>query len=164
VIPERLGSLPIVERSPAAALRKVQVENQPRQDNEHLRLLAIFHYVVAALMAAWGSFPIIHMVIGAAMVLHKLPADKPGNAPPDEFIGWMFLLMGGAFVVVGWGMAIATAIAGRSLTQRRHYMYCMIVAGLMTALCMPFGTVLGVFTIIVLIRPSVKQTFGQVDV
>jgi hypothetical protein len=134
------------------------VEDQVRQDDEHLRLLAIFHYVVAALMAAWGSFPIIHMVVGAAMVLHKF--DKPGNAPPDEFMGWMFLLMGGAFVVVGWGMAIATAVAGRSLTQRRRYMFCLVMAGLMAALCMPFGTVLGVFTIIVLIRPSVKQAFG----
>ena len=30
----------------------------------------------------------------------------------------------------------------------------------MAALSMPFGTVLGVFTIIVLMRPSVKAAFG----
>ena len=37
-------------------------------------------------------------------------------------------------------------------------MFCLVIAAL---LCMitPFGTVLGVFTIIVLVRPSVKLLF-----
>ena len=47
-----------------------------------------------------------------------------------------------------------------SLARRRRYLYCLILAGVMAATCMPFGTVLGVFTIIVLMRPSVKQAFG----
>jgi hypothetical protein len=135
------------------------VEDQARQDVEHLRLLTTFHYVVAALMALWGSFPIFHIAFGAAMVLHKFPGGKPGNEPPD-FFGWMFLIMGGAFMVLGWSLAIATVFAARSLAQRRRYMFCLVMAGLMASTCMPFGTVLGVFTIIVLVRPSVKQVFG----
>lgn len=135
------------------------MEDQARRDGEHLRLLTVFHYVVAALMALWGSLPIFHVALGAAMVLHKFPGSKAGNEPPD-FMGWMFLVMGGAFMVFGWSLAIATAFAARSLAQRRRYLFCLIVAGIMAATCMPFGTVLGVFTIIVLMRPSVKQAFG----
>lgn len=132
---------------------------QARQDAEHLRLLSIFHYVVAGLMALWGSFPIFHVAFGAAMVLHKFPVRKGDEGPP-ELVGWMFLLLGGAFVLFGWSLAAATVVAGRSLARRRRYLFCLILAGVMAATCMPFGTVLGVFTIIVLIRPSVKQAFG----
>ena len=132
---------------------------QARQDADHLRLLSIFHYIVAGVMALWGCFPILHVVLGAAMVLHKFPVDKAEHGPPD-FMGWLFLLMGGAFMVFGWSMAVATIVAGRSLARRHRYLYCLILAGVMAATCMPFGTILGVFTIIVLMRPSVKQAFG----
>jgi hypothetical protein len=135
------------------------VEDQARQDAEHLRLLGIFHYVVAGLMALWGSFPIMHVVVGAMIVSNRFPSAKGGD-PPPEVIGWVFLLMGGAFVIFGWSMAIATVFAARSLAQRRRHFFCLILAGLMAATCIPFGTVLGVFTIIVLLRPSVKQAFG----
>jgi len=36
----------------------------------------------------------------------------------------------------------------------------MVVAGSICLVCNPLGTVLGVFTIIVLMRPSVRQLFG----
>ena len=66
--------------------------------------------------------------------------------------------MGAVFFLTGWTLAVAMAIAGRKLAVRRSYTYCLVVAGI-ECLFMPFGTVLGVFTIIVLIRPSVKALF-----
>jgi hypothetical protein len=135
------------------------VADQAQQDSEHLRLLAIFHYVVAALMALWGCFPVFHIAFGAAMVLGWFPTDKAGHEPP-AFMGWMFLLMGGAFVAFGWSLATATLVAWRSLARRRRYLFCLVMAGVMAATCMPMGTVLGVFTIVVLMRPTVKQAFG----
>jgi len=43
-------------------------------------------------------------------------------------------------------------------------MFCLIVAGII-CIFMPLGTILGVFTIIVLVRPSVKAMFeGQAPV
>jgi hypothetical protein len=84
---------------------------------------------------------------------------KPGEPSPALF-GALFAMMAGAFITVGWTLALCTFIAGRCLAQRRNHMYCLIVAGVMAALCTPFGTILGVFTIIVLMRPSVKEAFG----
>ena len=52
------------------------------------------------------------------------------------------------------------AVAGRRLAQRRSYMFCMVMAGVACMLT-PVGTVLGVFTIIVLNRPSVRRLFGR---
>ena len=137
------------------------VDLQASQDAEHLRLLAIFHYVVAAMMALWGTFPIFHVVFGAFMAFAKVPPGKDGELSPALF-GWLFMLAGGAFVLLGWSLAVCTFLAGRNLVKRRRYLFCLVVAGVMAATCMPFGTVLGVFTIIVLMRPTVKQAFGVV--
>jgi len=34
------------------------------QDEQHLQLLSIFHYVLAAMFALFSCFPAIHLVIG----------------------------------------------------------------------------------------------------
>jgi hypothetical protein len=70
----------------------------------------------------------------------------------------MFTIIPAAMILFGWAFAISLAISGYFLFKKQHYMFCMIMAGI-CCIFMPFGTVLGVFTIIVLIRPSVKELF-----
>jgi hypothetical protein len=130
-----------------------------QQDAEYLKLLAIFHYVLAGMMALWGSFPIIHLLVGVGLMLAPFEPSKPGQ-PPVEFVGGFFVLIAGAFIAVGWTLAVCTFMVGRSLTRRQNYMYCLIAAGVIAAACTPVGTILGVFTIFVLMRPSVKEAFG----
>lgn len=135
------------------------------EDEQHLRLLVIFHYVVGALLAVVGCFPIFHVGLGLFMLLAPEeflpPQPATGPQPPTELfpvMGALFVGIGGIIMMSWWIMAICTVLAGRFLNGRRHYLFCMIMAG---ALClfMPFGTVLGVLTIIVLMRPSVKALF-----
>ncbi len=126
-------------------------------DKKHLDLLAIFHYIVAAQTAFFACFPLLHVAIGIAMVLGKFNGDKH---PPPPFFGWLFVTAGGMFVVCGWTLAIAIFVAGRKLKKRQSRLYCMVV-GALECMMMPFGTVLGVFTIIVLMRDSVEQLFAS---
>jgi hypothetical protein len=132
---------------------------ETRQDAEHLRLLSIFHYVVAGMQALFASFPILHFAIGAVMVF--LPQRFPGKegTEPPLWAGLFFMLFAGAWMLVGWTLAVCTFVAGRSLARRKRYVFCLVMAGICAATCMPFGTVLGVFTIIVLLRPSVRPSF-----
>lgn len=125
------------------------------QDSEHLRLLSIFHYVAGGLMAAFSCIPIFHVLFGTYFLL--TPNGPGGN--DARFVGLIFIFIGGAIILLGWALAALTAFAGRCLGQRKHYTFCLIVAGL-SCLWMPFGTVLGVFTLIVLLRPSVKPLFA----
>ena len=62
-------------------------------------------------------------------------------------------------VIGGWTLAACIVTAGRFLAHRRHYLFCLVMAGIECVL-MPFGTVLGVFTILVLVRESVKEVFS----
>lgn len=130
------------------------------QDSEHLKLLSTFHYVVGVLGGLFSCVFIIHVAIGImALTSPQMMADKAGQAPPP-FFGWMFIVMGGAALFFGWVYAVCMIVAGRFLARRKRYIFCMVMAGL-SCLFIPFGTILGVFTIIVLSRPTVKEVFEQ---
>ncbi|PYI82572.1 MAG: hypothetical protein DMF09_14100 [Verrucomicrobia bacterium] len=56
--------------------------------------------------------------------------------------------------------ALFLTFAGRSLSRRKHYWFAFVVACI-ECIFIPFGTILGVFTIIVLSRESVKTLFSS---
>lgn len=128
------------------------------KDEEQLKLLSIFHYVVAGLVAFFSLIPIIHLIIGLFIVFGARHMAAPGQSPPPEFLGWFFILMALCLIVVGLVFASFIFLAGRFLARRRHYKFCFVMAAV-ECVVMPFGTVLGVFSIMILNRDSVKQLF-----
>jgi hypothetical protein len=134
-------------------------EGRMNQDEEHLRLLSLFHYIVGGLMALFACIPILHIVIDILMIVSPTSFGSRGDSPP-AFIGWFFAILGGVFVLLGWLTASLVLYSGRCLARNRHYLYSLIVAGL-CCFFVPLGTISGVFTIIVLIRPTVKERFQK---
>ncbi|MCJ7662917.1 MAG: hypothetical protein MUO24_01600 [Desulfobacterales bacterium] len=130
-----------------------------KEDLQYLKLLSIFHYIVGGLGALFSFIPIIYVVIGILAVCIPGTFEGEGEAVP-AFIGWIFIIIGAFLIVIGWAFSACLIIAGRSLARQAHYMFCMVMAAI-ECIFMPFGTVLGVFTIIVLARPSVKEMFEQ---
>jgi hypothetical protein len=126
------------------------------QNSEHLKLLAIFHYVVAGMTALFACIPLLHFFMGLALTTGALSDGDP----EAQTIGIFFMVFAGLFIVAGWTLGVLIAYAGRCLQTRRRYLYCLVMAGV-ECIFMPFGTVLGVFTIIVLMRDAVKEMFGQ---
>jgi len=127
------------------------------KDEEHLKLLSIFHYIVGGIAALSGCFPIIHLVIGIAMLLGAFGGGA-GQGPP-KIVGVMFVGLALGLMVFFWALGICLIVAGCCLWKKRRYMFCLVMAAINCAF-MPFGTVLGVFTIIVLMRDSVKELFA----
>jgi len=129
----------------------------PNQDADHLRLLSIFHYILAGFLALFSMFPFLHLAMGIAIVAGAF--DQVGNGnPPPAFLGWFFIVFAACAILCGMAMAVCVAFAGRRLADKRGYTYCLVVAGI-ECIFMPLGTILGVFTIVVLMRPTVKQLF-----
>lgn len=126
-------------------------------DEEHLRLLSIFHYVVGGLAAFFSLFPIFHMLFGLFLILAPEKFGNNGNAPP-AFMGWFLVAFAACFITAGWIFATMVILTGRFLARRKYYTFCFIMAAI-ECLFMPFGTVLAVFTLVVLLRESVKRTF-----
>ena len=130
-----------------------------KDDLGDLRLLAIFHHVVAGLAALFSLFPMVHLAIGVAAVTGHLSNGHGGDPVPALF-GWFFIGFAAAWMALGVTFAICVLFAGRCLAHRRRYQYCLVL-GCVECMFVPFGTVLGVFTILVLQRPSVRDLFGQ---
>jgi len=171
------------------------------RDLEQLRLLSIFHYVLAGVMVFFTCMTVGYMgLMGVVMpemmdnmeaqvneVAEKAEAEEANRRAaearrqgkpivprqdredalrqpfqPVEFpkeLTMLFGVMMGMQVLIFGVLAISCGVAGRKLSTHSSYTFCLVVAGL-ECLWMPLGTVLGVFTIIVLIRPSVKAIFG----
>lgn len=132
----------------------------PNEDEQHLRLLSIFHYIVGGLVGLIACFPLIHFTLGIGMIVASL--SHAGDSDPIMILpGLLFVGVAGVIILVGWTLAICIALTGYFLSARRSYLFCLVMAGI-EATFAPFGTVLGVFTIIVLMRPSVKVLFGRI--
>src|SRR5919202_939932 len=109
------------------------------RDAEHLRLLTVFHYVLAGLVALGASVPILHVVIGIWVLTAPPPPGAGG--PPPAFLGWFFVIFGAAAVLLGWAFAVCLAVAGWKLSRRRGWTFCLVVACL-SCLWVPMGTAL----------------------
>src|SRR4029077_18158881 len=90
-------------------------------------------------------------------LLHA-PPPKNGE-PPPAFVGYIFMAFGAGFFLLGQTFAVCIFAAGRCIDSHTRYWFVFVMACFECAF-FPFGTVLGVFTIVVLSRPAVKQLFG----
>ena len=127
------------------------------QDEEHLRMLSIFHYIVGGLAGLFALIPIVYLLFGLFFIFAPEKFASQGAAPP-AVIGWIFAIFAAIFIALGLVVAGLVIAAGRFLSRRKHHLFCLVMAGVECAF-MPLGTVLGIFTIIVLVRESVKQLF-----
>lgn len=131
------------------------------QDEDQLRLLSIFHYVVGGMAGLFALFPIFHLVFGLVFIFAPEKFEGGEETPPALF-GWIFVIVAATIMLIGWLFAACIVATGRFLAKRKHHTFCLVMGGV-ECLFMPIGTVLGVFTIIVLMRESVKRMFVAVQ-
>jgi hypothetical protein len=129
------------------------------QDEEHLKLLSILYYVWAGLTAFGACFGGIYVVAGGGLLIAAATQQGNQNAPPPWF-GAIFLVLGAIILLLVVAISLLNFFTGRFLARRQRYTFCFVVA-VLSCLSFPLGTALGIFTIIVLQRPSVKAKFGQ---
>lgn len=129
------------------------------KDAANLDLIGIFYYVVAAVAALFSMFPLIHVAMGIAVIAGGFDQPGQGGVPPPAAIGWLFVLFGAGFILCGLAFSALLAVGGRRMRQRRGHTFCVVVAGL-SCMFVPFGTVLGVLALVMLLKPEVKALFG----
>jgi hypothetical protein len=137
------------------------LRDQRKVDAEHLKLLAVFHYVLGGLAVVGLGFLFMHWLLMNTFMgnpeMWQQQGGKGPPPPPKEFFAifkWFYLFIGTMIVVSG----VANVVSGLSIRARRWRVFSLIVAGI-NCLCFPFGTVLGVFTFVVLLRESVAEAY-----
>ncbi len=135
------------------------MRDQRKIDSDHLRLLGIFHFVLAGLSAVGIGFLFLHYTL-----MHLVMAnpgawkDAKGNGPnPEQFLAifkWFYLVFGSMIIAGG----VLILLSGLFIRRRINRVFSLVVAGLDCAM-FPFGTALGVFTLVVLLRDSVRDAY-----
>jgi hypothetical protein len=124
------------------------------RNEAQLSMLSLFHNFVAALWAVLALFPAAYLSTGMEIARGRFE----GIPELSITFGWSVVLWSIASVVLTLTMAALTFIAGWRLSQGRARAFCLTIAAI-NCFFFPFGTVLGVLTIIVLKRPAVRSVF-----
>lgn len=130
-------------------------------DLSHLKILAICHWVLGGLICLCGLFPIAHVVIGILIVIGKItPSQGSGGNPsmPPAVFGWIFIGLGLLIIVMMWILGLMLVGSGMCIHRRRRRMFSVVMAAIACS-AFPLGTILGVFTLVVLLRDSVKHLY-----
>jgi len=148
----------------------------PNKDVDHLKTLAICHYVVAGLSLLGLGFVALHYTMMRFVFtnVEKFEKTAPASAKAEEaaqhlaqapfnpadimsIFVWVYVLIG-IIIVVGGTL---TFLSGRFMHQRKNRTFSMIIAGLN---CLHFpGIVLGVFSLVVLTRESVARLYAEAE-
>lgn len=138
------------------------------EDESHLQLLSVFHFVIGGLYTLGIGFIALHfLMMRLFMTMQQtpqastsvgIPSTTPPPVMPPEIMNIMivFYIVSGLVVAT---LATGNVLAGVWLRKRIKHTMTFVVAAINCAF-FPFGTVLGVFTIIVLQRPTVKMTYA----
>jgi hypothetical protein len=136
------------------------MRDQRKVDASHLKLIGIFHFVLAGLTIIGLLFLFMHWLIMHTVFSNpEMWKQQPNQVPPPKEIlavfKWFYYFMGGCFVLAG----LANIASGWCILKRRARVFSLVVAGF-DCLCFPFGTALGVFTFVVLLRESVAEVYA----
>jgi len=135
-------------------------DRQKSVDEQHLKLLSVFHFVGAGLAGLGIAFVALHYALFSTVMDVAARQGTSAAPPPAEFFAlfrWVYVVLG---LMYGSSLVL-NLLAGGYLRARRHRIFCIVVASL-NCLHMPLGTILGIFTIVVLIRDSVRESFDRV--
>ena len=147
-------------------------EEQAIVDREHLRLLSLFHYISGGMTIAFGAMFGVWLAM-MSLMFAAFPAptqarcvadiEKCGPGAGVESLEWMpgaFLAIFGLFVLLFITLGVLEILAGWFLSKHRKRMFSILVS-IPGLLFIPYGTILSIFTIIVLERASVKALFEE---
>ena len=134
------------------------------KDLDHLKLLGIFHYIWGGLSLLGGLFIGAYFVVIGFVVKNSPPSStlSEASASPD-LVGGILIGVGVVIFLVFVIYGVLTLMAGGK--YRKHqggYWFCFILAIVTLIIGGIPGIVLGIFSLIVLSRDSVKALFrGQ---
>jgi hypothetical protein len=134
------------------------VRDQRKVDTDHLRLLSIFHFIGCGLGLLGILFLLGHYALFSTIFSNPKMWENQRQAPPPPqlfaMLKWMYLVLG-CWVL---SSVILNLVSGLFILRRRHRVFSLVVAAI-NCLHLPLGTVLGVFTIVVLMRQSVLELY-----
>jgi heme/copper-type cytochrome/quinol oxidase subunit 2 len=125
-------------------------------NGEQLNLLSIFNFVMGGLNIL-GAFIMMAYTALFGFISNRLPHHGGEEA---EVVFTIFTSVFGILAFFLLTVGVLLIISGFKLRKRTNRMFSLVM-GVLTLPSFPFGTALGVFSIIVLSKPGVKEIYQK---
>jgi hypothetical protein len=125
-------------------------------DRQYLDLLSLFNYVLGGIHLSLLIMSLSYF-FQAWRFASRYDSEQTRYAVPFS-VGSLFLSYGLVVLFVGLAYSLLTLASGRCLKRRKDYGLSFTVACLQ-CISIPFGTVLGIVTINILLRDSVRVLY-----
>jgi len=129
------------------------------RDDDHLKLLSLFYYILGGINAFYALIPLIHITIGILLTVLTPFLPRKSGEPPMAIFGILLIFIGCFVIIVILCFAFLKIFAGYCIAKRKYRAFIYVAAAL-SCLSFPYGLVLGVFTFIVFSRESVTAQFA----
>ncbi len=135
---------------------------QAAVDEDNLRLLEIIFYISGGMTALFSCLFLIHFAMflffGLNPQMFANSAHGQHVEPPPAGLFLAFAVIIGVIILLGWTFGALQIYAGRCLRNRRHRMFVMVISAI-ECVFIPWGTAIGVYSLMLLNRPSVRILF-----
>lgn len=125
-------------------------------DRQYLDLLSFFNYVL-------GGIHLFLVLVSLSYFFQAWQIVSLSGSEPDRYavpfsLSGLLLSYGLILLVVGLAYALLTLASGQCLKRRKGYGFSFTIACLQ-CVSVPFGTILGIVTINILLRDSVRALY-----
>ncbi len=127
-----------------------------KQDSDLFGVVSIFHFVLGGCQLLFSLFGFVYVVMGILMATGAMDSAK-GEPPPPE-LGWIFVVIGAVFVLVFVTIGLFTIKTGINIRRRRNRTLCIVIDSIL-CMMMPFGTIVGIFGLVLLTKPEISDEF-----
>lgn len=119
-------------------------------------IVSIFHFVAGGFQILLSSIGVIYMALGYMITSGAI--DSPKSEPPPEILGWILSFAGLVFAVVLLTLGILVLKTGFNLMKKRSRTFCIVIDAIL-CLMIPFGTIVGIFGLVLLMKPETEELF-----
>ena len=137
-------------------------ERQRVIDEEHLRLLSMFHYI-SGVLTLFVSLIFIFQFIVFSVIYDEVLKEISNytmisNYDFDPEVISVLIYLWFVLFILFIAFGIAQILSAKFIKEKKHRIFSFVIA-VINILSFPYGTILGIMTIIVLSRSSVIELY-----
>jgi len=143
-----------------------ELNKQAIIDEEHLKLLVIFHRIYGILVIAFSLlgflyFLLFNFLLSFSKNYSRFTNEINFQALPQEFLN-LFLIIIVVVIIISLTIGVCNLLSAQYIKKRKLRIFSIVIACI-DCLSFPLGTILGVMTLVVLSRNSVIEFYKPLN-
>lgn len=143
-----------------------ELNKQAIIDEEHLKLLVLFQRIYGIIVIVFsflgiGYYMLFSFIFRLSQKSSHFALANYIQTPPEQFIH-IFRIIIAVVILIGLIIGISNLVSAQFIKRRKYRIFSIVVA-CVDCISFPLGTILGVMTMIVLLRSSVIEYYKPLD-